>query len=87
LLYQHLLYHQKGKDVSPQTNLAAWIPSVAKNRKYQYVGMLGTQELNSKEWKKDTFLEKIRKNRRENSPPRVPSFTIESLLYSVFTKL
>jgi hypothetical protein len=49
--------------------------------------MLGTQELNSKEWKKDTFLEKIRKNRRENSPPRVPSFTIESLLYSVFTKL
>jgi hypothetical protein len=49
--------------------------------------MLGFQELSSKEWKKDTFLEKIRKNRRENSPPRVPSFTIESLLYSVFTKL
>jgi hypothetical protein len=31
---------------------------------------------------KNTFIEKIRQNRRENSPPRISSSTIESLLYS-----
>jgi hypothetical protein len=49
--------------------------------------MLGTQDFWIQKNERKTFLEKIRKNKRENSPPRVPSFTIESLLYSLnYTK-